>query len=73
MATTKKRINITLPPAEEKAISQLAKRDQVPEATKAAELLRLALQIEEDEVWDRIASERDTPDAKFISHEKAWS
>lgn len=73
MATTKKRINITLPPAEEEALSKLAKRDRVPEATKAAQLLRLALKIEEDEVWDSLASERDMKNTKFISHKEAWS
>ena len=72
MATTKKRINITLPPAEEEAISRLAKRDQVPEATKAAELLRRALEIEEDEVWDRIASERLKTSKKMLSHKEVW-
>ena len=72
MATTKKRINITLPPAEEEAISRLAKRDQVPEATKAAQLLRLALEIEEDEVWDQIATERLKTSKKMLSHKEVW-
>jgi len=26
----------------------------------------------EDEVWEKIANERDTPDAEFISHEEMW-
>ncbi len=51
----------------------IAKRDQVPEATKAAELLRTALEIEEDEVLGEIASKRDIKKAKFISHKKAWA
>ena len=72
MPTLKKRINITLPSAEKKAISLLAKRDQVPEATKAAELLRRALEIEEDEVWDRIASERLKTSKKMLSHKEVW-
>ena len=72
MATTKKRINITLSPAEEEAISKLAKRDHVPEATKAAQLLRLALEIEEDEVWDQIATERLKTSKKMLSHKEVW-
>jgi len=72
MTTTKKRINITLSKTEERAIAELAKRDQVPEATKAGELLRLALEIEEDQVWDRLASKRDVKGASFVSHKKAW-
>jgi len=72
MPTTKKRMNISLSTDVEKTIARLAKRDQVPEATKAVQLLRLALEIEGDAVWDRLASERDTSRAKFISHKEAW-
>jgi hypothetical protein len=72
MTTTKKRINISLPASLDKALECLAKRDEVPQATKAAELLRLAVEIEEDCVWDLIASVRDTKKARFISHKKAW-
>jgi len=57
----------------EEAISALAKRDQVPEATKAGELLRLALEIEEDRVLDALATQRDKKGVKFVSHKEAWS
>lgn len=73
MPTSKKRIAITLPQEVEEMLSLLAKRDKVPMATKVIQLVRMALEIEEDAVWLAIAEERDTPDAKFISHEKAWS
>jgi predicted nucleic acid-binding protein len=73
MSTTKKRINISLSNELEKTIEKLAKRDEVPEATKASDLLRLAVEIEEDAVWDSIAKSRDTKDAKFLSHKKAWA
>lgn len=72
MATTKARINISVSPDVERALKGVARRDRIPTATKAAQLLRLALEIEEDRVLDAIATERDTPNAKFISHEKAW-
>ena len=72
MPTTKTRLNITLPKTVEKVLFKIAKRDKVPTATKASELLQLALETEEDQVWDQIASKRDTPDAKFISHDQAW-
>jgi len=72
MPTTKKRINISLSPAMERALEILARRDAVPEATKAADLLRSALEIEEDDVWDKLASARDTRSARFISHKNAW-
>jgi len=72
MATTKKRINVTLSALAEEVLTALAKRDQVPEATKAGELLRLALEIEEDAVLDELAAERDKKGVKFVSHEDAW-
>lgn len=72
MATAKKRINITLSDAEKRVLGVLAKRDRVPAATKARELLHQALETEEDEVWDRIASDRDTKEAKYVPHARVW-
>jgi hypothetical protein len=72
MATTKTRINVSLSDDVEKALVALAKRDQVPHATKAAELLRQALEIEEDRVFDVIASGRELVGAKFVAHKDAW-
>ena len=73
MPTTKKRINITVSPEIEKMLKLLSKRDEVPQATKASDLLRLAIEIEEDEIFNQLAEERDTKDAKFISHNEAWA
>ena len=73
MPTTKKRVNISLPKYLEDVLEKLAKRDQVPQATKATELLRLAIEIEEDQVLNSVASKRDVGGAKFVSHEKAWA
>ncbi len=72
MATTKTRINISLSDDVEKALKALAKRDQVPSATKAVELLRQAIETEEDYVFDVIANERDTENVKLVSHKMAW-
>ena len=68
----KKRINISVTKEVDAAVSSLAKRDRVPTATKAAHLLSLALEIEEDQVLDALASRRDMPRAKFVSHALAW-
>ena len=57
----------------ENILSKLAKRDDVPQATKAAELIRIGIEIEEDQVFDTIASERDIEKVKFVSHKKAWA
>ena len=73
MATVKRRINISLPDDVNLALTRLAERDRVPQATKAASLLQLALEIEEDQIWDALAASRDRRGAKFISHKAAWS
>ena len=58
MATTKDRINITLPKLTRAALKIVAKRDAIPEATKASELLTMALEIEEDLALGAIAEAR---------------
>lgn len=73
MPTTKKRINISIPDEIDIALQHLAARDNVPQATEAVRLIKVALEIDEDDIWNRLAEERDTPDAKFVSHEEAWS
>lgn len=72
MPTTKTRINISLPDDVRNALSRLARRDRVPQATKAARLLETALELEEDQVWDVIAKQRDVKNARYLSHDKAW-
>ena len=73
MATSKKRINISLPKDIEMVLEELADRDNVPTATKAIELIKIGIEIDEDEIWDKLATENDTKDTKFISHKEAWS
>lgn len=72
MPTDKKRLNITLSKTAEAVLDRAARRDGVPAATKAAELLILALELEEDTIWDSLARERDTKKARFVSHKNAW-
>ena len=73
MLATKRRINISLAPEIERALSKIAERDQMPEATKAARLIEVALEIEEDSVWENIAKIREAKGARFLSHKKAWT
>ena len=73
MATTKRRLNISLTKEVDKAVSILADRDNVPQATKVSELLKRALEIEEDQVWDSITQKRDAKGAKFVDHKQAWA
>lgn len=55
----------------ERAIAALAKRDDVPQATKAGHLLAQAIEMEEDAIWDEIATRR-SRSGRYISHEQAW-
>ena len=72
MIKTKKRINISVSEEVNRELVKLAERDQVPVASKALELIRKAIQIEEDEVLDWLAQQRDIKGAKYLSHEQAW-
>ncbi|MDP3697621.1 MAG: hypothetical protein Q8R55_06465 [Candidatus Taylorbacteria bacterium] len=72
MPTVKTRINISLSDEIRRALISLAHRDHIPEATKAARLLEIALEVEEDQIWNRLAEKRDTGKASYLSHKKAW-
>ena len=72
MSTTKPRINISVPEDVKLALINLAKRDQVPTATKAQHLMEVGLETEEDEVWDKIASKRDTKNTVFHTHSEIF-
>ncbi|MEK9154069.1 MAG: hypothetical protein AAB798_01205 [Patescibacteria group bacterium] len=73
MATTKERINISITKNMRKALAGLAKRDEVPEATKATALLDLALEIEEDSYFAKIAQARDTKGVRWVrDSDKIW-
>ena len=72
MGLIKTRINITLSDDARRGLARLAKRERIPQATKAAHLLEIALEIEEDQAWDKIAQSRDGKNAAYVSHNKAW-
>ncbi|GAC1386509.1 MAG: hypothetical protein NVS1B7_4520 [Candidatus Saccharimonadales bacterium] len=72
MSTTKSRLNISLPGDAKEALLKIAKRDQMPAATKAVRLMEIGMEVEEDEVWDKIAASRDIKDVTFHSHAEAF-
>jgi len=72
MPTKKQRINISVSDEITGVIEKLALRDQVPVATKAKQLIQIALAIEEDEALDALALARDKAGSAFVSHKKAW-
>ena len=73
MATSKRRLNITLSPEVDALITSIAKRDQVPEATKVSELLNISLALEEDKAFSILSDERlNEKDARRLSHSDVW-
>ena len=58
MATTKTRINISVPDDMRDILRALAKRDQKPVASKVLDLVEEALEFEEYRVLSAIADER---------------
>ena len=71
MPTLKRRLNVTIPNSEfEKCLETLAKRDQVPQATKLIQLAQIGL---EDELWAQQAIQNEQESTKHVSHEEAWS
>jgi hypothetical protein len=68
----KQRINITADKEMQSAIKVLAKRDSMPISAKAAQLIRVALELEEDLILGEIATMRSKQRVKYIPHEVVW-
>ena len=73
MPTKKKRLNVTLKKDTAFYLKKMAVRDEVPESTKAAQLIEIAMELEEDLYWSKIADDRLKKTKKWISHEEFWS
>ncbi len=74
MPTQKKRVNVTLKKDTAVFLKQLALRDDVPEATKAADLIEMAMVIEEDFQDAKIADEIiKRSKGETVSHNAFWS
>lgn len=72
MTTKHPRLNVTLNPEQMGLVAELATRDEKSLSAIAKELIEEALELREDIYFSRIAAERDTPDAVWVSHEDAW-
>jgi len=73
MATQKTRINISVNKRVRDDLRALAKRDQEPVATKAAQLLERALELDEDLWLSKLAEERlKNHKGRWLSHEEVW-
>jgi hypothetical protein len=74
MTTTKNRINVSFSDIEEALLTRIAKRDQMPRATKVAQLVRLALEIEEDAYFSKLGDSILENDKRpSVPHSKAWN
>jgi len=72
MPTTKTRINLTVPAAVERDLQRIAKRDASSLAAVALDLLRRALETEEDGALLDNVNEREKKRASYLSHANAW-
>ena len=72
MPTLKTRVNLAVPKDVHRAIKILARREDVPVATKALDLIKRALEIDEDIALEKIVKERLKKRVKFISHDRVW-
>lgn len=72
MSTIKSRLNISLPDDIKLALISVAKRDQMPAATKAVRLMEIGMEVEEDEIWDTLAANRDNKDNTFHTHSEVF-
>ena len=74
MPTKNPRINIVIDEPMRKAVERLASRDNVSLSLKARDLLRQALELEEDAALALLADERSSTlrGKKTLSHEKVW-
>jgi hypothetical protein len=72
MSTVKSRINISLPDDVKEVLISISKRDQMPAATKAVRLMEIGMEVEEDDIWEKIAFDRDHKDSTFHSHTETF-
>lgn len=72
MPTTKYRVNLSVSPHLKQALHKLAKRDHTSVASKTIDLVRTALEIEEDAMLLGLAEGRETKKSKYVPHHAAW-
>lgn len=72
MATSKNRINLSVPRDIDQALQRLAVRRDRSVATTALDLITQALELDEDTVLQRIATSRDRKGVRYVSHRNAW-
>jgi len=72
MTTRKKRLGITLAPTIKKVLRGLARYGNMSMADKAAELMHIGLEVEEDVFIEKIVTERYKTKGGSLSHDNVW-
>jgi hypothetical protein len=72
MPTTLPRVNLTVPKEINKILFQLAKRDQMSVSAKTLELIKQAIEVEEDIALGKIAEARLKHKKRLFPFEKGW-
>lgn len=73
ISSTNSRIHITLSKEDKAIITKLAKRDGMLPAHKASDLVKMAIELEEDRVLGDIAVSRLQRRTKGVPFKKAWA
>ena len=63
---------MTVPRDVSQALERLARRDDLSVSSKTLDLVRSALELEEDIVLQELSEQRDRKGVRFISHASAW-
>ena len=72
MATAKTRINISVSKLTRDVLRALAKRDQMPVASKVTDLVEEAIEIEEDRMLSAVSDARLKGKVRWLSHKTVW-
>lgn len=72
MISTKYNIKLSVPTDMSRALRKLASRDKSNVASKTLELLKFAIDLEEDEALINIANKREEKKVRLVSHTNAW-
>ncbi|MBF8280714.1 MAG: hypothetical protein HW383_487 [Candidatus Magasanikbacteria bacterium] len=72
MPTTKYRVNLSVSPNLKQTLQKLAMRDQTSVASKTIDLVRAAIEIEEDAMLLGLTEERESKKSKNLPHKVAW-
>lgn len=74
MPTKNPRLNVVVEAPLYQTIQRLARRNGLSMSLEARELLRQALELEEDATWAQRAHEREAsaPRKRYLSHAQVW-